>query len=61
MNILRKAALSLLLISQAMAGAQAQQISVLANKPGAPIQSTMWGIFLKTSTSPRTVACTPKW
>ncbi|WP_295127485.1 alpha-L-arabinofuranosidase C-terminal domain-containing protein [uncultured Chitinophaga sp.] len=49
MNIFCKAGLSLLLISQAVTGVQAQtqKISVLANKPGVSIEPTMWGIFFE--------------
>lgn len=49
MNIFAKAGLSLLLLSQAAGNiqAQTQKIAVLANKPGVPIQPTMWGIFFE--------------
>ncbi|UYQ92407.1 alpha-L-arabinofuranosidase [Chitinophaga horti] len=47
MNLLHKAGLSLLLVTQAMAGANAQTITVQANKPGVAIQPTMWGIFFE--------------
>ncbi len=38
-----------------------QVLTVRTDKPGAEVQPTMYGLFLKTSTMPLTADFTPKW